>query len=342
MMYAEWAKYRLTFKFDARTSRGSMHAKDTYFVRITDDDAGRCGWGECALFKGLSHDDHDDYEERLSEACNHIEDRSYLSPYSSIRFGIDTALATLANNAEGIVFDNDFGHGRLSIPINGLIWMGDKATMAERIDEKLAAGFKVLKLKIGGIDFNEELDLLWLIRSTFPAGTLEIRLDANGSFAPHEAMNKLERLAAFDIHSIEQPVKPGERLPGSSPIAIALDEELIGLHSDEQKHHMLRTLKPDYVILKPALCGGLNEASRWADIAEAEGVGWWATSALESNIGLNAIAQWVADRGIARPQGLGTGQLFTNNIPSPLQLIGDRLSYNPREQWSFPNLSWHR
>ncbi|MGM9845125.1 MAG: enolase C-terminal domain-like protein, partial [Muribaculaceae bacterium] len=272
MMHAAWAKYRLTFKFDARTSRGSMRSKDTYFVRITDD-SGRCGLGECALFKGLSHDDHDDYEARLSEACEHIADRSYISPYSSIRFGIDTAIANLANNAEGIVFDNDFGRGKLSIPINGLIWMGDKATMAERIAEKLAAGFKVLKLKIGGINFDEELDLLRLIRSTFPAGTLEIRLDANGSFAPHEAMSKLEQLAAFDIHSIEQPVKPGERLPGNSPIAIALDEELIGIHSTEQKHQMLRSLKPDYIIIKPALCGGLNEASRWADAAEAEGAG---------------------------------------------------------------------
>lgn len=340
-MNAEWAKYRLTFRFDARTSRGSMRCKDTYLVRITDD-RGRCGWGECALFKGLSHDDRDDYESRLGEACKRIDDNSYLSPYSSIRFGIDTALANLANNARGIVFDNDFCRGKLSIPINGLIWMGDKATMAERIAEKLAAGFKVLKLKIGGIDFDEELDLLRLIRSTFPADELEIRLDANGSFAPHEAMSKLERLAAFDIHSIEQPVKPGLRLPGISPIAIALDEELIGLHTDEQKHQMLRSLKPDYIILKPALCGGLNEATQWADTAEAEGVGWWATSALESNIGLNAIAQWVAGRGIARPQGLGTGQLFSNNIASPLTLNGDRLSYNPQGQWSLPDMSWHQ
>lgn len=341
MLFAEWASYSLDFKFDARTSRGSMQRKDTYFVRIYDTSAPDVyGIGECALFRGLSHDDCADYEAVLSYIC-----RNPLSvaPYSSIRFGMETALLDLNGGGRRNLFDNGFANGQIAIPINGLIWMGDKVTMASRIQEKLDAGFRVLKLKIGGIDFDDEVDLLRMIRSHFPEGVLEIRLDANGSFPVNEAMARLERLSKFGIHSIEQPVKPGAGLPGKSPIPIALDEELIGIHTLEEKEAMLDKMKPEYIILKPALCGGLRDADEWIKCADNRGIGWWATSALESDIGLNAIAQWVASHGdIARPQGLGTGQLYDNNIPSPLRLTGDTLKYDPAGNWGTLNLKWQQ
>lgn len=340
MLKAEWADYSLDFKFDARTSRGSMQRKDTYFVRVYDTDAPAIyGIGECALFKGLSHDDCADYEDILSKSCR---EPLTPAPYSSIRFGMETALLDLKNGGCKRLFDNDFYHGRLAIPINGLIWMGDKATMAGRIREKLEAGFRVLKLKIGGICFDDEVDLLRYIRSKFPADILELRLDANGSFPVGQAMKRLEQLAKFDIHSIEQPVRPGLRLPGKSPIPVALDEELIGVRTASEKAGLLDEIKPEYIILKPALCGGLRDADEWTACAESRGIGWWATSALESNIGLNAIAQWVAGHGIVRPQGLGTGLLFHNNIVSPLRLVGDTLTYVPGADWGNLDLKWRQ
>ena len=338
-MHAEWAPLRLRFKFDARTSRGSMVEKLTYLIRLHTED-GRVGVGECALFQGLSHDDKPDYEQRLAQACRNPQ-LGFNSPYSSIRFGFESALDALQPP------NDDFSTGRVAIPINGLIWMGDREEMRRRIDNKLAAGFRVLKMKIGGIDFEQEVELLRYIRSRYSADVLELRLDANGSFTVDNAEERLRRLAEFHVHSIEQPIKPDQwpemaRLCEQCIIPIALDEELIGLSDEGQMHQMLDTIRPQYIILKPSLCGGLNAADRWVQVADSYSIGHWFTSALESNIGLYAIARRVARRLPAMPQGLGTGQLFHNNIPSPLQLVGDTICCNPATQWQIPSLQWNR
>lgn len=336
MVRAEWAPYTLEFRFEARTSRDRMWRKQTYLLRVTDTDTGRSGVGECALFRGLSADDYPDYEERLSRVCS---EPTVLPPESSIRFGLETAMIG-AGLTEAP--DTPFMRGETGIPINGLIWMGDKILMRRRIDEKLAAGFNVLKMKIGGIDFESEIDLLRYVRGIYSANTLELRLDANGSFTPANAMERLERLSEFTIHSIEQPVAPRQweemaRICRRSPIPVALDEELIGVDNREA---LLDAIRPQYIILKPALCGGLGGADAWADAAEARGIGWWATSALESNVGLEAIARWVSARGVRMPQGLGTGQLYENNFPSPLSLRGEYLWRDPTLTMQIPPLPW--
>lgn len=317
----------------------AMRVKDTYFVRLTDSATGRTGIGECALFRGLGSDDLPDYEEKLAHAC---ADPAVPSPYSSIRFGIECAMIA-AGLAE--MPSTPYSCGEEGIPINGLIWMGDRAEMRRRIDEKLNAGFRVLKMKIGGIDFESETDLLRYIRSRYSPETLELRLDANGSFAPEVAAERLDILSKFHIHSIEQPVKAGQtdimaRICRETPISVALDEELIGMPDAESAATLLETIRPQYIILKPSLCGGLSGADLWADAAESRGIGWWATSALESNVGLHAIACWVASRGVTLPQGLGTGLLYSNNIPSPLELCGDRLYFNPSGTWDYSALGW--
>ena len=338
-MFAEWAPLRLRFKFDARTSRGSMTDKLTYLIRLHTDDR-RIGVGECALFQGLSADDRPDYEQRLAAACRNPQE-GLQSPYSSIRFGFESAMDALQPA------DDEFSTGKVSIPINGLIWMGNRDEMRRRIDAKLAAGFRVLKMKIGGIDFEQEVELLGYIRRRYSADVLELRLDANGSFTTDNAEERLKRLAEYSIHSIEQPIKPGQweemaHLCSLNLIPIALDEELIGMNDDARKREMLATIRPQFIILKPSLCGGLNEADRWAEIAQLQGIGYWTTSALESNIGLYAIARRVACQHPDMPQGLGTGQLFHNNIPSPLRLVGDTIRCEPSAEWEIPSMQWQR
>lgn len=337
-MKTQWAAYTLDFKFLARTSRQSMTHKDTYIVRVPRADGQGFGYGEAALFRGLSADDKPDYESVLAEAC-----RGAKVAYSSIIFGFESALID-AGHVE--VPTTPFLRGEEGIPINGLIWMGDKEEMRRRIDAKLDDGFRVLKLKIGGIDFESELSLLSYIRKRYDPATLELRLDANGSMSATNALEKLKQLSQFAIHSIEQPIKAGQieamaSICAQSPIDIALDEELIGTPTRESASSMLDVIRPQYIILKPALCGGLSGADLWADLAEERKIGWWATSALESNIGLKAIAAWTARRGVAIPQGLGTGQLYSNNIPSGLELRGDRLYYNHCVNFELPDLQWN-
>ncbi len=337
-MNAEWTPYRLGFKFLARTSRQAMTHKDTYLIRIPRPDGRGYGYGEAALFRGLGADDRPDYEERLSAAC-----RGEKPSYSSIIFGLESAMID-AGYSE--VPSTPFLRGEAGIPINGLIWMGAREEMRRRIDAKLDAGFRVLKLKIGGIDFESEVELLRYIRSRYTPRVLELRLDANGSMSPDNAIEKLNRLAEFSVHSIEQPIRAGQTeamaaLCRTSPIAVALDEELIGIPDADSAARLLDTIRPQYIILKPALCGGLSGADLWADLAEERSIGWWATSALESNIGLKAIAAWTARRGVSMPQGLGTGQLYTNNIPSGLVLCGDRLYLNPDADFTLPDLPWN-
>ncbi len=301
------------------------------------------GVGECGIFRGLSCDDRPDYEEKLAWLCKHIHwsfEKLYaeLMEFPSIQFGLEQAILSLKANNNYDMFPSDFSKGKDSIPINGLIWMGDKQFMQEQIANKLEEGFTTLKMKIGAIDFNTELGILEGIRKHYSSSELELRVDANGAFTKEDALTKLEQLAAFGIHSIEQPVKAGQwelmtDLCKASPIPIALDEELIGILHTEEKRAMLKKIQPQFIILKPSLIGGFFGSKEWISLAEEFGIGWWITSALESNIGLNAIAQFCYTLNNDMPQGLGTGSLFDNNIDSPLYVSKGALHYDPKQKW---------
>lgn len=346
MLKASYIKYLLHFKEPSGTSRGILTDKETYFIRIWEDQwPAVAGVGECALFRGLSAEDCLEYENKLHEVCRNIDRLTEvdIAQWSSIRFGVETALADLKHGGKRICYPSAFTQGKQAIEINGLIWMGDRTTMFQRIGQKLKAGFHCVKLKIGAIDFESELSLLRYIRQEFSRQDVELRVDANGAFMPEEAMKKLAALAAFDLHSIEQPIRQGQwekmsRLCQNTPIPIALDEELIGVNDYEQKKRLLDTIRPQYIILKPALCGGISGAMEWIRLAKERQIGWWVTSALESNVGLNALAQWVSTLEVSMPQGLGTGQLYTNNVFSPLQQQGEKLYYDPTVRWGLEKI----
>jgi o-succinylbenzoate synthase len=299
----------------------------------------RIGLGECAPLPNLSCDDLPEYEEILKAACHRLEetgelDKEALRPYPSILFGLETALQHYNANSFAL-WDTPFSRGERGIPINGLIWMGDYAQMYHQIEKKMELEFRCIKLKIGAINFEEELSLLRHIRKHFTAREVELRVDANGAFAPENALSKLNRLAELDIHSIEQPIRAGQweemaRLTKESPIPIALDEELIGCNSLAEKAELLRKISPQYIILKPSLHGGICGCTEWINEATNQNIGWWITSALESNIGLNAIAQWCATLPTTLPQGLGTGMLFTDNVEMPLYIREDKLWYGAK------------
>ena len=333
MLKASFQKYRLHFKEPSGTSRGILLDKDTYFIRIWEEGAETCfGLGECALFRGLSAEDRPDYEEKLREVCNRIAEieTASLQEWSSIRFGVEMAFADLRQGGKRIYFPSAFSAGEAGIEINGLIWMGDRETMLQRIRAKLDAGFHCIKVKIGAIDFQSELDLLKFIRRRFGREDVELRVDANGAFSPETALERLDALAKYDLHSIEQPIRAGQweemaRLTSESPLPIALDEELIGCNTLEGKQKLLSAIRPQYIILKPSLHGGVCGGNEWISEAEKRQIGWWITSALESNIGLNAIAQWCATFDNPLPQGLGTGLLFTDNVEMPLEIRKDCL-----------------
>ena len=347
-MKAAYAPYRLIFKAPAGTSRGILLHKDTYFLKVWDESNPEVyGLGECALFKGLSREDTPLYESKLREMCQNIAlgKSTDLSEYSSLQFGLETALCDLSNGGRRVVVDTPFVHGETTIPINGLVWMGSFDEMSARIEEKLSAGFTTIKLKIGAIDFESELELIRQLRGRFSCETLTIRVDANGGFTPEEALPKLNRLAAYGIHSCEQPIKPNQwaemrKICAESPIHIALDEELIGITDPMQMFMLLREIAPQYLIIKPSLMGGFAGAQEWLKMAKMTNTGAWFTSALESNVGLNAIAQVVAKFNPLIPQGLGTGALYTNNIESPLYQKADYLAYNPEGKWVLPDMQW--
>ena len=268
-----------------------------------------------------------------------------LSTFPAIRFGLETAILDLEQGGNRLLYPSDFTAGTTGIPINGLIWMGNKPEMLSRIAEKLDQGFKVLKMKVGALRFGDELEILRALRKEHPASSLELRLDANGAWQPDEALEKLKQLSKFGIHSVEQPIPAGTpeemaRICTNSTIPIALDEELIGVQAPEQKELLLATIKPHFIILKPSLLGGISASEEWIGLAEKQGTGWWVTSALESNIGLNAIAQWTATLNTTLPQGLGTGSLFSNNVPSPLTVTGSRLFYQPEKTWNLSSLKF--
>lgn len=329
----------LHFKQPAGTSRGIYTTRQSWIVTAESDARpGIKGTGECAPLPDLSCDARPEYEQTLRQLCRMIEltgnvNYDMLRPYPSMLFGLETALLDLENGGTGTLFDTPFTRGEEGITINGLVWMGSYDEMLRRLEEKMKAGFHCVKLKIGAIDFNKELELVSHIRAAFDKQQIELRVDANGGFSPEEAPRRLEQLARYDIHSIEQPIKQHQwarmaELCASTPIPIALDEELIGVNMTQMKQDLLDRIRPQYIILKPSLHGGMRGTREWIGMAGARGIGSWITSALESNIGLNAVAQLAADiygPSIRMPQGLGTGQLFTDNLPMKLEFRGDKL-----------------
>lgn len=329
----------LHFKQPAGTSRGVYNTRKSWFVEIEDSERPGCkGMGECAPLPDLSCDARPEYEKTLESICRMIEltgnvNYDMLRPYPSILFGIETAMTDLQNGGNGRLFDTPFARGEEGITINGLVWMGSHDEMLARLETKMKAGFHCVKLKIGAIEFDSELDLIRHIRQAFTKEQIELRVDANGGFTFEDAPSRLDQLARYDIHSIEQPIRQHQwarmaQLCAISPIPIALDEELIGVNMPGMKQELLDTIRPQYIILKPSLHGGIRGTREWIDMARQRGIGSWITSALESNVGLNAVAQLAADvygPDISMPQGLGTGMLFTDNIEMPLEIRGEKL-----------------
>lgn len=332
----------LHFKEPAGTSRGVYTTRKVWYIVLTNSEQpGRKGIGECAPLPALSCDDRSDYEELLTNFCRQFEqtgkiDFEALRPYPSMLFGLETALQSYKTGG-GPLWDTSFTRGEKGITVNGLIWMGTYEQMRKRLEEKISKHYHCIKLKIGAIDFNQELALIERIRNDFPPSQVELRVDANGAFSPDTALEKLQRLSVYQLHSIEQPIRAGQwtkmaELCRETPFPIALDEELIGVNTLSEKICLLDTIRPQYIILKPSLHGGLSGAGEWIRLAEERHIGWWITSALESNVGLTAIAQWCSTFHVTRPQGLGTGLLFTDNTPSRLHLEGDKLWYRPTIQ----------
>ena len=340
-MKATYKKYILQFKRPSGTSRGVMTQKETWFLIL--EDSGELGIGECGILRGLSYDDTPNYEEKLKWTCENIhlgkeELWKALVDYPSIQFGVEQAFLSLNSKDTFTLYPSEFTNGEKVIPINGLVWMGDENFMHQQIQQKLVEGFRCIKMKIGAIDFEKELEILASIRDSYNPDQIELRVDANGAFSPSEAMEKLHLLAPFNIHSIEQPIKAGQtmamkELCSNTPIPIALDEELIGINKVANKEELLQTIQPQYIILKPSLVGGYRGSEEWINIADKLNVKWWITSALESNIGLNAIAQWTYTLKNKLPQGLGTGSLYTNNFSSPLTVKNGHLGYAKSINW---------
>lgn len=340
-MRAKFYKHTLQFIRPAGTSRGTYTSKDSWFIILSENE--KTGIGECSILRDLSIDDRPDFEEKLSSVCEQINLESFdfdipLFEFPAIQFGLETALLDLKNGGEHVPFPSLFTKGEKGIPTNGLIWMGNKKYMSEQIAQKLKHGFSCIKLKIGAIDWESERQLIAEMRKQFSASELTIRVDANGAYTFEQATEVLSELAEMQVHSIEQPIKAEQwdemaKLCANTPTPIALDEELIGIYPESKKVELLKIIKPQYLILKPGLLGGFKACDEWITLAEKNSIGWWATSALESNIGLNAISQWVFTKNVSMHQGLGTGMLFSNNIDSPLRLKGEKLYYDPLKKW---------
>jgi len=354
-LQASFTKKVFHFNFTARTSRGRMNDRTSWFIKIWDvTQPNVVGIGECAPLPGLSIDDRPDFEEVLKSvlvkvsslklsASSLLKDAAACVPvgYPSIVFGLETALLDLRNGGNRVIFDNSFIQAR-PIPINGLVWMGDLDVMLQQASVKIDDGFRCIKIKVGGLNFEKECDILQYMRKKYFREEITIRLDANGSFKPEEALFKLFDLSKYKIHSIEQPIKPGrpemEELCRKSPIPIALDEELIGIDQPADRKKLLERIKPQFIIIKPSLIGGIQSSQQWVSMAESLGIGWWMTSALESNIGLNAICQLTANYSVNSPQGLGTGMLYDDNFHSPLEVVKGEIFYNPKLSWELGEL----
>lgn len=357
---ASFHKHTLYFTFAAGTSRGILKQKDTWIIKVTDvANAEVFGLGEAAPLVKLSIDDLPDYDERLIQICDQISgtsvpssvdemyqllDRVIPSELPSVYFGFEVAFLDLLNGGGRMIYNNAFSRGERGIPINGLVWMGALEDMLFQITEKVADGFHCIKVKIGSLDFEKECDLLQYIRSKYYKMDITLRVDANGAYSSDEALEKLEKLSKYNIHSIEQPIKAGQtaamyELCRHSLVPVALDEELIGIHTSESKRKLIESIKPQYIIFKPTLVGGLRSCKEWISIAEELNIGWWITSALESNIGLNAISQFTAEYNTDISHGLGTGKLYDNNIPSPLTIENGEIYYRSPFTWDLSLLT---
>ena len=340
MIKARYQKYELHFKQPAGTSRGVLKTRTVWYLFLEEN--GVTGVGECAPLPCLSIETPEQVEEQLEGIVNapelFINNISLLQDLPSLRFALETALLDLKNGGKRELFPSAFTSGEAGIPINGLIWMGQIENMQCQIEEKLAAGFQCIKLKIGAKDFEQELTLLKALRNRFSSDQIVIRVDANGAFNTDSAPAKLKRLADLQLHSIEQPIRAGQwqqmaKLCKTTALPIALDEELIGINRREEKIQLLATIRPQFLVLKPSLHSGISGCNEWIELANERSIGWWITSYLESNIGLNAIAQWAFTKDSKMHQGLGTGQLFTNNIDSPLEIRGEELWFNPTKSF---------
>ncbi|MBT9189451.1 o-succinylbenzoate synthase [Zobellia russellii] len=340
-MQAIYRKYILDFKRPSGTSRGVLTQKETWFLIL--DENGKKGIGECGILRGLSIDDVRGYEEKLKWTCDNIHLGKEalweaLMEFPSIQFGVEQAFLSLRAANPFHLYPSAFIEKQQPIEINGLIWMGEETFMHKQIDQKLEEGFKCIKMKIGAIDFDAEIALLKSIREKYDASQIELRVDANGAFSADKAFKRLKDLSEYELHSIEQPIKQGQykamrELCATTPLPIALDEELIGVFDVTKKKELLQTIQPQYIILKPSLVGGFRGCQEWIELAEKMDIGWWITSALESNIGLNAIAQWTYTLKSSMPQGLGTGSLYTNNLESPLTVLNGQLFYDGNKKW---------
>ena len=340
-MKASYFRYVLDFKQASGTSRGILKQKETWFIKVEHQN--KWGIGECGILRGLSCDDRPDFEEKLHWVSENIEigqDALYIAmkEFPSIQMGIETVFKSFESKDPYQLFPSDFTDSKATLPINGLVWMGDHSFMMRQIEDKLESGFSCIKMKVGAIGFDQELSVLKSIRARFSKEDITLRVDANGAFSVSEAPIKLKALSALDIHSIEQPIGAGQtdamaELCKNTPIPIALDEELIGVFESSQREMLLEEVKPQYIILKPSFIGGFSGAQEWIDLANDRNIGWWVTSALESNVGLNAISQWTYTLNPKGAQGLGTGNLFSNNIDSPLEVKNGYIGYAKLKEW---------
>jgi len=350
MITCSYHRHTFQFKKPATTSRGKLTSRTFYLIKI--DNGVTTGYGEAGTLPGLSLDDKPEYESTLAKTCQlltenpallslpveELSDALDIRFYPSILFAIESAILDWKNGGRFILFNSLFSQSKKSIPINGLVWMDTAENMLKQVEEKISAGFTCVKLKIGAHDFDEECRLLETVRKKYNAFQIELRLDANGAFASPYVFEQLNDLARFDIHSIEQPVKAGQwelmnEVCRKSKIAVALDEELIGIIESKQEDLLLKTISPAFLILKPGLLGGFTRCNNWIHRANKLSIGYWITSALESNIGLNAIAQYTSTLPVDIPQGLGTGQLYENNFESPLEIEGGSLHYRYGKKW---------
>lgn len=345
-MKASFKKYTLQFRQPSGTSRGVYTTRDSWFIFITDGLA--TGIGECAPLPDLSIDGIPRMNTKLLHVCEQIDyfvqAPEELREWPAIQFAIETAMLDLKNGGKRLLFPGDFTEGRKGIPINGLIWMGKPDFMKQQIQSKIEAGFRCIKMKIGALDFDTEFEILKSVRKEFSPDDITLRVDANCAYTYQQALENLKRLSDLNIHSIEQPIATGRwnemaQLCKQSPVPVALDEELIGISSGKEMEKLIRTIGPAYLILKPSLHGGIAGCYRWIELAKETNTSWWVTSALESNIGLNAIAQWTAQLDTNTEQGLGTGQLFTNNFDSPLEISGEKLWHIPEKNWELSYLT---
>jgi o-succinylbenzoate synthase len=342
--------YTLHFAKPAATSRGALTRRDLLLLRAWDTDApGIVGWGECGPLPGLSRDDRPTFDEEAAEICGvinagYIPTPADLAHLPSFAFGLDMALRDLAAGGRRTLWDTPFARGEAGLPTHGLIWMDAPEGLLRQIEAKIAAGFRVIKMKVGALPLAQELELLRTLRSAYGPNRIELRLDANGAFDPSAAPAALEQFAQFDVAFLEQPLPSGRwaetaALCRHSPIPLALDEELIAVADADTRSRLLDAIEPQHLILKPALLGGFAAADAWIAAAVARGIQWWANSLLESNLGLNAICQWTAatQSGVPRVHGLGTGTLFTNNFPAPIRLVGSALMYSKEQPWTLPS-----